>query len=129
MRPACIRDAHLLHCICDRKMHSDNLQAAITGVPMRIKSIRAGRSRPGLRPQHMAGLQLVADMCGGDLAGCVVEAAAIELYPGLLRGGRFLADTKTAGSCMLMVQVRLCASCVTAQSRLAGGRTGVSTPL
>jgi RNA 3'-terminal phosphate cyclase (ATP) len=29
--------------------------SAILGVPIRIHSIRAGRSTPGLRPQHLTG--------------------------------------------------------------------------
>ncbi len=80
-------------------------QAAITGTRMRIDNIRAGRSKPGLRPQHMTGLRLIGKMCGGELRGCDVGATTVSLAPGNLRAGRYVADTKTAGSCMLMVQV------------------------
>lgn len=81
--------------------------AAITGTEVRIDNIRAGRSKPGLRPQHMAGLRLIGDMCGGVLQGCEVGSTSITLSPGRLRAGRFAADTQTAGSCMLMVQASL----------------------
>ena len=33
--------------------------AAIVGKPIRVSGVRAGRRPPGLRPQHLAGLQLV----------------------------------------------------------------------
>lgn len=111
-------DAQLLTCIC-------RWQAAITGVPVRIDNIRAGRSKPGLRPQHMAGLQLVGNMCGADLAGCEVGSKSIMLAPGRLRSGRFAADTRTAGSCMLMVQASLPCALLTsdtaAQQAAQGG--------
>jgi RNA 3'-terminal phosphate cyclase (ATP) len=83
------------------------MQAAITGTRVQIDHIRAGRSKPGLRPQHAAGLQLVADMCGAELTGCDVNSTSISMAPGRLRPGRFAADTRTAGSCMLMVQASL----------------------
>ena len=39
--------------------------SAITKVPIRIINIRAGRSRPGLRPQHLKGIQLLRLKNGG----------------------------------------------------------------
>ncbi len=33
--------------------------AAIVGKPIRVSRVRAGRRPPGLRPQHLTGLQLV----------------------------------------------------------------------
>lgn len=32
--------------------------AAITGARVKVLDIRAGRKNPGLRPQHLAGLQV-----------------------------------------------------------------------
>ena len=46
--------------------------AAITGQPLQISNIRAGRSKPGLRAQHSVGVKLVSQLCDAELqGGCV----------------------------------------------------------
>ena len=37
------------------------------------------------------------DICDGRLEGGEVGSTEISLYPGEVRGGTYLADTKTAG--------------------------------
>mmetsp|Transcript_7216 Transcript_7216/g.15752 ORF Transcript_7216/g.15752 Transcript_7216/m.15752 type:complete len:378 (-) Transcript_7216:519-1652(-) len=81
--------------------------AAITGTSITVDKIRAGRSRPGLRPQHLTGLQLVERMCEGSLEGGTVGSSRITLQPRTLSCGEYIADTQTAGSCTLMVQQSL----------------------
>ncbi|KAG2496516.1 hypothetical protein HYH03_005340 [Edaphochlamys debaryana] len=83
--------------------------AALTGWPLRVDAIRAKRSRPGLQPQHLTGLRLVEGVCGGQLAGGEVGSCSITLRPGpgSPRCGRYSADTRTAGSCTLMVQAAM----------------------
>ncbi|VDP36791.1 unnamed protein product [Soboliphyme baturini] len=65
--------------------------------PIRVFSIRAGRNTPGLRPQHLSGLQLIAKLCNGTLIGGHVGSTEIKFKPGLIKGGYFVADTGTAG--------------------------------
>ena len=79
--------------------------AAITGQPLRVSKIRAGRSKPGLRPQHLAGLQLVARIASAQLTGAAVGSSTIVLESGALCGGHHAADPGTAGSCVLLAQV------------------------
>lgn len=67
---------------------------------------RASR-HAGLRPQHLAGLQLIAALCGGELAGGEVGSSCITLAPGRLVCSHHLADTRTAGSCTLLAQSAL----------------------
>lgn len=62
---------------------------------------------PGLRPQHLTGLQLVAALCGGQLLGGEVGSSCITLSPGPLVCSHHTADTKTAGSCTLLGQSAL----------------------
>ena len=95
--------------------------AALLGRPIRIERIRAGRSTPGLRAQHLHGIRLVARMCGGILEPPTLDVGATELtfVPGqsLLSSsssaaaaaapGSFVADTQTAGSVCLLMQVAL----------------------
>lgn len=79
--------------------------SCILGIPIRVIKIRAGRSKPGLRPQHMTGLDLVARLCGGNLQHCQVGSCEITLDPGSIGSGHFVADTGTAGSICLLMQV------------------------
>ncbi|XP_046395374.1 RNA 3'-terminal phosphate cyclase [Ischnura elegans] len=79
--------------------------SAIKGIPIRVFNIRAGRSTPGLRPQHIAGLQLVRDICGGTLIGGEIGSTEITFNPGKIQGGHYKADPKTAGSIALLMQV------------------------
>eukprot|EP00891_Asterochloris_glomerata_P008130 jgi/Astpho2/8130/Aster-x1483 len=78
--------------------------AAITRQSVHITKIRAGRSQPGLRPQHLTGLQLVRDLCSGTLQGGQPRATEVVLQPGPLVAGVHEVDTRTAGSCMLLAQ-------------------------
>lgn len=52
--------------------------AAITSQPLQISKIRAGRSKPGLRAQHAAGVKLVAQLCDAELdGGCAFTLACL----------------------------------------------------
>ena len=48
----------------------------------------------------------VAALCGGNLRGGAVGSGSVSLTPGALTGGCHTADTRTAGSCMLLAQAR-----------------------
>ncbi|XP_019851369.1 PREDICTED: RNA 3'-terminal phosphate cyclase-like [Amphimedon queenslandica] len=72
-----------------------------------ISNIRAGRSTPGLRPQHLTGLQLVARICNGRLVGGSPGSTEVYFYPEAVQGGRHVADVKTAGSICLLLQIAL----------------------
>ncbi|GBF96202.1 hypothetical protein Rsub_08747 [Raphidocelis subcapitata] len=96
--------------------------AAITGRPLRVSKIRAGRKNPGLSPQHLTGLRLVESMCAGRLGGGAPRSSQITVAPGRLAVGDYLADTGTAGSCTLMVQQAL--PCMMFAAAAAAGRSG-----
>ena len=66
--------------------------------PVRVIKVRGGRSKPGLRPQHLAGLRLIGQLCGGKLAGDDVNSTRVEFWPGSIWNGDYSADTQTAGS-------------------------------
>ena len=54
--------------------------SALMKKSIRIKNIRAGRSKPGLKAQHMCGLQLVQRLAGGKLEGCVLHSSEITYH-------------------------------------------------
>jgi RNA 3'-terminal phosphate cyclase (ATP) len=43
--------------------------SALTGRPFRIDKIRANRSRPGLRPQHLTAVRAAAAICQAEVTG------------------------------------------------------------
>ncbi|MBN3307308.1 RNA 3'-terminal phosphate cyclase [Amia ocellicauda] len=81
--------------------------SCIQGASIKISKIRAGRTTPGLRPQHLSGLELIRDLCDGHLEGGEVGSTEITLSTGKIKGGNHVADTKTAGSVGLLLQVAL----------------------
>eukprot|EP00771_Trimastix_marina_P002632 gnl/Trimastix_PCT/3774.p1 GENE.gnl/Trimastix_PCT/3774~~gnl/Trimastix_PCT/3774.p1 ORF type:complete len:388 (+),score=83.17 gnl/Trimastix_PCT/3774:56-1165(+) len=81
--------------------------AALFGKPVRVFNIRGGRAKGGLKQQHLCGLNLINEICGGQLDGAAPNSMEITLRPGALRGGNFEADTRTAGSVALMLQAAL----------------------
>ena len=106
--------------------------SAATGREVLVENVRAGRPKPGLAAQHLAGLRLVRDACGGSLCapdgGDVgVGATAFTLAPGSVkeaadasaagdraaatgssssseRSAAFAADVHTAGAISLVAQ-------------------------
>ncbi|KAM9409946.1 RNA 3'-terminal phosphate cyclase [Pholidichthys leucotaenia] len=106
--------------------------SCITGSSVKIIKIRAGRSTPGLRPQHLTGLQLVSDLCSGSLQGASIGSTDISLTPGKIQSGSHTADTQTAGSVCLLLQVALpCALFADGASQfcLKGGTNADMAPL
>lgn len=105
--------------------------SCITGTSLKISKIRAGRSSPGLRPQHLSGLQLVSDLSSGSLQGASIGSTDVSLTPGKIRGGSHTADTQTAGSVCLLLQVALpCALFADSSSQLIlrGGTNAEMAP-
>ncbi|XP_075901378.1 RNA 3'-terminal phosphate cyclase [Nelusetta ayraudi] len=105
--------------------------SCITGTSLKISKIRAGRSSPGLRPQHLSGLQLVSDLSSGSLQGASIGSTDVSLNPGKIRGGSHTADTQTAGSVCLLLQVALpCALFADSSSQLIlrGGTNAEMAP-
>lgn len=88
-----LRNASALSCVLNK--------------PITVVNIRAGRSTPGLRAQHLSGLEICRDLSRGSLRGAEVGSQKIELKPGKLESGSFVADTKTAGSVCLLIQTAL----------------------
>ncbi len=64
---------------------------------------RAGRDKPGLRPQHLQAVRACAQFCSGTLDGDAIGSRELVYHPGkTLSGGAFSFDIGTAGSaCML----------------------------
>jgi RNA 3'-terminal phosphate cyclase len=53
-----------------------------TGQPFRLTRIRAKRDRCGLRPQHLAAVQVAAKVCAASVTGDRIGPEAIAFEPG-----------------------------------------------
>ncbi len=81
--------------------------ASITGKKVRIFNIRAGRSNPGLRPQHMMACNSVRKICRGALEGAEIGSTELVFSPGKIVGGKYEFNIGTAGSTVLVAQTVL----------------------
>jgi len=81
--------------------------SAIFGFPVRVKNVRAGRSKPGLAIQHVESLRLMRDIAQGTLLGDEVRSSQVTFMPNSLSPGDHFADPGTAGSMTLMIQASL----------------------
>jgi len=80
--------------------------SAVTGQPMRIEKIRAGRAKPGLKRQHLTCIKAVAAICGAKTSAVGVGSGELEFVPGTTKGGDYRFDIGTAGSVTLVAQGR-----------------------
>lgn len=78
--------------------------SALTGKPLHIHDIRANRSQPGLRPQHLAAVKAIARITQADCLGAHPDSMEVTLSPSTLRSGRYQFDIATAGSLTLLLQ-------------------------
>lgn len=78
--------------------------SALTMKPVKVTNIRAGRKNPGLRNQHIAGIELTGQIVNADTAGLSEGSMEIQFRPRERKGGRFTYDIGTAGSISLVLQ-------------------------
>ncbi len=78
--------------------------SALTMRPIRISKIRAGRPEPGLKRQHMAGIELVGEIVNADIEGLEVGSTEVIFRPHERMTGHFRYDVGTAGSISLVLQ-------------------------
>ncbi len=72
--------------------------------PVHVSKIRAGRSVPGLRPQHAATLRILRDISGGTLEGGEIGSTEVRFYPRPVKSAGLQVDLKTAASIPLLLQ-------------------------
>jgi RNA 3'-phosphate cyclase len=78
--------------------------SAFLSAPCKITGIRHGRPKPGLRPQHMAGVQAVAGLCRAEVRGLQLNSQEITFKPREVAGGDLRIDVGTAGAIGLVLQ-------------------------
>lgn len=81
--------------------------SALTEKDIKIFNIRAKRSNPGLRNQHITAINAVAKLCNADVKGLRIGSKSIEFHPHKIKGGSYTFDIGTAGSVTLVMQACL----------------------
>lgn len=79
----------------------------VSGQGFAMERIRAGRLRPGLRPQHLAAVRAAAMACGAKVGGVFDGSPDLRFEPGPLVAGDFVFEIATAGAASLVLQTVL----------------------
>lgn len=79
----------------------------VTGTPVRLFNIRAGRGKPGLLRQHLTAVRAAAEVCDGEAGGAQLGSRELRFRPGKVRGGDYRFAVGTAGSATLVLQTVL----------------------
>jgi RNA 3'-terminal phosphate cyclase (ATP) len=77
--------------------------ALVTGRPLRIARIRAGRSKPGLAAQHLQAVEAARAICNGRVEGAELGSQEIVLEPGDVVPGQYRFEIGTAGATSLVL--------------------------
>lgn len=79
----------------------------LTGEPVKLENIRAGRPRPGLRRQHLAAVWLAARVGDALVEGAELGSQQLVFRPKGVNPGQFRMSIGTAGSTTLVLQTVL----------------------
>lgn len=78
--------------------------SAVTGRGFKVERIRARRTRPGLRPQHLAAVRAAGMACAAEIHGAFDGSPDLRFLPGKPAAGSFHFDIGSAGAAMLVLQ-------------------------
>lgn len=90
--------------------------AAVRDVPVTVENVRGARDTPGLRPQHVAAVEAVAELTNASVAGVSAGSETVEFQPGPLDGETVSVDVGTAGSIALVFDTVLPLSMTTGKA-------------
>lgn len=79
----------------------------LTGEPLKIVNIRAGRKRPGLLRQHLCAVKLAAEVGHAEVDGAETGSREIVFRPREVTPGHYEVSVGTAGSTTLVLQTVL----------------------
>ena len=76
----------------------------LTGTPLHIEKIRAGRARPGLMRQHLVAVNAASTISNAEVSGAELGSSELEFRPGAVRGDDYRFAIGSAGSTTLVFQ-------------------------
>lgn len=81
--------------------------ALVTGLPVTIEAIRAGREKPGLMRQHLTAVMAATEVSRGQVQGATIGSTWLRFEPSRVRAGAYRFSVGTAGSATLVLQTVL----------------------
>jgi len=98
-----------------------------TQKPFKVSNIRANRSEPGLKAQHLTAIKALKEISNAKYGPIALGDTELEFYPGKIKKGNYLIEIGTAGSISLLSQA-LILPCLFAPGkitlRITGGTCG-----
>ena len=85
----------------------------ITGRPVHVSKIRAGRETPGLKRQHVSSLKVLGEVFDSKLEGVAEGSTEVSFVPGPPKASSIQIDMKTAASITLVLQAVVPAAALT----------------
>jgi len=79
--------------------------SAVSRKTVHIYNIRAKRTKPGLQPQHLRGVEALAKLTNARVEGLGLHSKELKFEPSAIGGGRYRVDIGTAGSTTLILQI------------------------
>lgn len=79
----------------------------VTGTPVRLMNIRAGRPKPGLQRQHLTSVNAAAAISSATVRGAALGSREVTFQPGPVRPDEYHFAVGTAGSVGLVFQTVL----------------------
>ncbi len=79
--------------------------SAVSQNPIHIYNIRAKRTKPGLQPQHLRGVEALTKLAKARIDGSRLNSTELMFEPSVIEGGKYRADIGTAGSTTLILQI------------------------
>jgi RNA 3'-terminal phosphate cyclase (ATP) len=104
--------------------------ALLTGKAFHLRNIRAGRSKPGLQPQHLMSVRAAATIGRAQMRGGSLHSTDLVFEPGEVAAGPYRFSIGTAGATGLVLHtlyLPLALRGATASELMLGGGTHVST--
>lgn len=92
----------------------------LTGTPIEITNIRAGRAKPGLMRQHLVCVQASQQISDAAVTGAHLGSTTFRFVPNTIQSGDYTFDIGSAGSTSLVLQTLLPA--------LLFANTGLASP-
>lgn len=72
--------------------------------PFEIINIRKGRSKPGLKNQHLYCIKALQQLCNAKVGGDELGSEKLRYFPNKITSSKIKVDIKTAGSITLLLQ-------------------------
>ena len=76
--------------------------AALLRQPVKIDNIRANRSQPGLKTQHLAGVLALARIMDAEVKGAHKHSTSLVFVPHTIKSGRYRFEISTAGAASML---------------------------